>query len=171
MNTAPLLPSVALLKEIKLLQCFTDAELSELLKLGEERAFDAYGNIVIEGELSWGLYVILQGTVGVYKSDASNGTAYDIGQLKEGGFFGEMSLIDQNGRSATVRALVPTQCLYFSKEGFNQFLQHSQERGMRFAQSCIQQLVLRLRDLNDHYVISQYQLWKSALRLGDSEAA
>ena len=100
-----------------------------------------------------------------------SGTSYDIGQLKEGGFFGEMSLIDQNGRSATVRALTACQCFFFSKEGFNQFLAQSQELQMRFYLSCINQLVHRLRELNDHYVISQYQLWKSALKLGDQEAA
>ncbi len=157
-------PTPELLKEIQLFSVFNDQELSQLIALGKASRVEAYANIVIEGELSWGLYLILKGSVGIFKLNPVSGNVYDVGQLQEGSFFGEMSLVDENGRSATVRALTDCQLFFISKESFNQFLTSSPERKNRFYQKCIKDLVDRLRELNDGYVISQYQLWKTALK-------
>jgi CRP-like cAMP-binding protein len=157
-------PSIDLLKEIKLLQCFTDQELENLLRVGSIATYEPHSNIVIEGELSWGLYLILEGTVGIYKLNKLKGTEYDIGQLTQGGFFGEMSLIDDNPRSATVKTIVESQLFYIAKDSFLNLLESSSGLKIRFYQSCIQNLVVRLRELDDNYVISQYQLWHTALK-------
>jgi CRP-like cAMP-binding protein len=155
--------SPSLLKEIKLLQAFSDSELAQIVALGTTSTYEAHANIVIEGELSWGMYVILGGMVGIYKNNKLNGTQFDVGQLRSGSFFGEMSLIDDNPRSATVRALTDTQLFYVSKDAFMGFLSRSSDLQVRFYTSCIGNLVKRLRDLNDDYVISQFQLWQVAL--------
>lgn len=157
-------PSVSLLKEIKLLKPFTDQELLQLIQVGTSAAYEAHTNIIIEGELSWGLYLILEGILGVFKTNKLTGEDYDVGQLKGGGFFGEMSLVDENPRSATVRGLTNCQVFYISKEAFQAFLGRSQDLKLRFYESCVKNLVGRLRELDDNYVISQYQLWKTALR-------
>ena len=87
-----------------------------------------------------------------------------VATIEAGGYFGEMSLIDDNPRSATVRALNDVQLFYISKEAFATFLGASGDLKTRFYERCIQDLVGRLRELDDNYVISQYQLWKSAIR-------
>ncbi len=155
--------TVEMLKEVKLFQCFTDQELSELLRLGEPRGCEAYQNIVIEGELSWGVFLILDGIVGIFKNSKMSGNVYDIGQLRKGSFFGEMSLVDENARSASVRALTECHLFHLSKDAFSQFLARSPERKVRFYETCVKHMVHRLRELNDNYVVSQYQLWKSAI--------
>lgn len=66
-------PSVPLLREVKLLQCFTDPELGQLIAMGNSVTYEAHSNIIIEGETSWGLYLILDGTVGIYKSNKLTG--------------------------------------------------------------------------------------------------
>lgn len=157
-------PTTTLLKEIKLLQTLTEPELANLIQLGTTHSFESHSNIVIEGELSWGLYLILEGFVGIFKTNKLTGETYDVGQLREGSFFGEMSLIDENPRSATVKALTDCQLFYVSKEAFTGFLSRSSDLKTRFYDSCIKNLVARLRELDDNYVISQYQLWKSALK-------
>lgn len=155
-------PTLSMLQGIKLFQVFTDQELLYLLQIGNSAAFEAYTNIIIEGELSWGLYVILDGTVGIFKTNKLSGNSYDVGQLKSGSFFGEMSLIDENPRSASVRATTDCYLFYITKEAFQNFLSQSKDLKLRFLESCIKNLVARLRELDDNYVISQYQLWKSA---------
>ena len=164
-------PTLEILKNIQLFRVFTDSELQQILSLGSAESHEAYSNIVIEGELSWSLYLILNGTVGIFKTNPLSENSYDIGQLKEGSFFGEMSLVDDNGRSATVRALTDCKVFVISKEAFAGFLNASTERRTRFYERCIKTLVDRLRELNDGYVISQYQLWKSALKKEPGEAA
>jgi CRP-like cAMP-binding protein len=153
-----------MLKEVKLLQSFKEPELAKLIMVGAGQTYESHSNIVIEGETSWGLYLILEGVVGIYKTNKLTGEHYDVGQLRYGSFFGEMSLVDENPRSATVRALTDCHLFYISKESFTQFLETSTDLKLRFYESCVKNLVGRLRELDDNYVISQYQLWKTALK-------
>jgi CRP/FNR family cyclic AMP-dependent transcriptional regulator len=160
----PIEPSAEILKEVKLLKPLTLQELTTLLSMGEKQTFEAHTNILIEGENSWGLYLVLEGLVGIYKSNKLTGDFYDVGQLGPRTFFGEMSLVDDHPRSASVRALMETHVFYISKENFNQFIAEDGDRKIRFLDSCVQNLVVRLRELDDNYVISQYQLWKTAMK-------
>ena len=157
-------PAVEVLGEIKLLKSFTEGELGTLLKLGKETEYEAHTNILIEGELSWGLYLILDGMVGIFKANKMTGDSYDIGELRTGSFFGEMSLLDENPRSATVRAMTNCSLFYLSKKEFLEFLNHNNDLKLRFFHDAVRNLVGRLRELDDNYVISQFQLWQSALR-------
>ncbi len=157
-------PTVANLKNIKLLSPLTEQELAKLITVGTPLKTEAHANIVIEGELSWGLFLLLDGVVSILKTNKLSGNIYDVGQLRSGSFFGEMSLIDDNPRSATVKALTDCQLFYISKEKFLEYLGQSPGLKLRFYESCIHTLVTRLRELDDNYVISQYQLWKAAMR-------
>ena len=157
-------PTIEMLREIKLLRPFTDAELCQLISSGSSFSQEAHGNIIVEGELSWGLYLIMEGTVGIFKNDKLSGSVYDVAQLREGGFFGEMSILDDSPRSATVRAVTNCKLFYLSKQAFQQFLAVSTGIQLRFYQSCIEDLIHRLRETDDGFVVSQYQLWRFALK-------
>ena len=152
------------LKEVAFLESFSDEELKTLIGLGTVHEYEAHSNIVIEGEDSWGIYVILSGSTSIIKANKVSGNCYEVGELRTGGIFGEMSIIDSAPRSATVKATSPCKVFYLSKETFENFLGESTERLTRFYQKCLKILVERLRDLGDSYVISQYQLWKTAIQ-------
>ncbi|MEO7163922.1 MAG: cyclic nucleotide-binding domain-containing protein [Bdellovibrionia bacterium] len=149
---------------ITLLKSFKENELNDLLSFGKEIDFEAHTNVLIEGELSWGLYLILKGIVGIFKTNKLTGDIYDIGQLRTGSFFGEMSLLDENPRSATVRTITNCTLFYLSKEAFLNLLEEKPDLKLRFYGDAVRNLVKRLRDLDDNYVISQFQLWQVALR-------
>ena len=158
------------LQKVTLLGSFNESELRRLIEVGTTMSVEPYTNIVIEGELSWGMYLVLEGQVGIYKENKLSGNVYDVGHLQAGSFFGEMSLVDSQPRSATVQSL--TQCRLFrvGKDEFRRLIDGSPELKLRFFESCIQQLVGRLRVLNDDYVVSQYQLWQKALKTGRGAA-
>lgn len=157
-------PSVQLLKEVRLFQSFQDKELDWILKAGQILKKEVHSTIVIEGELSWGLYLILDGIVGVYRQNKLSGETYDVGMHRAGTFFGELSLIDDNPRSATVTALSDCTLYYISKDKFMELLNQSADVKIRFYEACLKEIVNRLRDLTDNYVVSQYQLWKTAIK-------
>lgn len=157
-------PPIALLREITLLSTMTDEELTQLLTFGSILKREAYSNIVIEGEFSWGLYLLLQGTVGVYRTNKMTGLTFDVGQIRDPGFFGEMSLVDESPRSATVQALTPCYLFYIHRDAFLRFVNRSTDLRIRFYLSCVKTLVARVRALDDSHVVNQYQLWKIALR-------
>jgi CRP-like cAMP-binding protein len=154
----------AILREIPIFSNFSDEELQQIRDTGTVLLFEHYTNIIVEGELSWGLFLILDGTVNVLKTDRLTSGTYDIAELKKGNYFGEMSLIDENPRSATVRSLTPCELFFVSKEQFFQVLDKSPDLQLRFFKTCARLTINRLRELGDNYVITQYQLWRTALR-------
>jgi CRP-like cAMP-binding protein len=154
----------ASLQDVKLLKCFNSQELDLLIRAGELLDAETNTNIVIEGELSWGLYVIVEGTVGILKANKMTGEVYEVCHLGRQSHFGEMSLVDDQPRSATVRALIPTTLFHIDKVVFQKILDSRPEMKIRFLENCVQDLVHRLRDVDENYVVSQYQLWKSAMQ-------
>lgn len=162
------IPSASALRDVKLLGGFRDDELAELVSMGEAFSVESHANIMIEGDTSGGMFLLLEGQVGVTKANpmANNqvgGNQYDLGHLQAGSVFGELSLIDNNPRSATVRALTECKIFHISRDKFDAFLANDESRRIRFYQSCIQTMIARLRETDQKYVISQYQLWKTAL--------
>ncbi|MFZ9596154.1 MAG: cyclic nucleotide-binding domain-containing protein [Bdellovibrionia bacterium] len=164
MNAPAEISEFSLLKKIKLLQSLNQNNLERLISLGQHLRVESHTNIIIEGELSWGLYLLLEGTAGIFKTNKLTGDHYDLAQLKGGSFFGELSLLDENPRTATVRAITPCTLFYVSKKKFMELLESDPTMKLEFYQNAIQTLATRLRDLDDNYVISQFQLWKSILR-------
>src|SRR5688572_14669731 len=73
--------------------------------------------IVRQGDTSMALYVVLSGAVQVVRDDAS-GTRTALGELRPGAVFGEMGLVDDVTRSATVVALERTECVLLAKWDF-----------------------------------------------------
>ncbi len=163
MVNSNLKPTVNHLQDVILFNSFSPAELAILITKGTGVHYEPHSNVVIEGELSWGLYIILEGLLGVYKTNKMTAQSFDVGQLRASNFFGEMSLIDDNPRSATVKALTDCELFYISKDNFLEFLDQIPNLKLNFYTKCVQTLVNRLRELDDNYVISQYQLWQTAL--------
>jgi CRP-like cAMP-binding protein len=153
------------LKEITMFQNLNDTEIKELYGLGQAQNFEAYANVIIEGEQTSGMYLLMNGTAGVFKTDRVSGKTYDICQLREGSIFGEFSLVDDQPRSANIRTLTDCELLYFPKEKFSAFLQKQSDRQIRFYEGSVRALVWRLRELDQEFVQSQYQLWETALKV------
>jgi CRP-like cAMP-binding protein len=76
--------------------------------------FPAGTVIFTEGEVGATAYVIESGQVMVYKT--VDGKTVEIGDVEQGGIFGEMALIDDHPRMASARAVVETACVIIGKE-------------------------------------------------------
>ena len=151
-------------RDVGIFQCFTEAEMSQIKNLGKAQAFAPNTNIVIEGELSGGLYMVLEGTLGVYKTHKPSATLLEVGHLKAGEFFGEISLLDQNPRAATVKTLTKAHLFCIPREAFLGWVDRDSKLKIKFLESCLRDFILRLKKLDEDYVQNQYQLWKSSLR-------
>lgn len=79
---------------------------------GKELSYKAGDSIVDEGTMGVGFYLILDGKAEVRKGGRVLAT------LGKGQFFGEMSLIDEQPRSADVVAVSPTKCWALSSWAF-----------------------------------------------------
>lgn len=74
-----------------------------------ERRYKHGADIVREGDDGNTLFVMLSGQARVHRAGAA-GEDVELARLGPGGFFGEMSLLDGQPRSATVRATTDVRC-------------------------------------------------------------
>ena len=85
----------------------SDASLDLLVSMLVERHFDAGATVVAEGEPGRSMFVVHSGELAVSKL-LDSGRAIQMSRLAPGDFFGEMTLIEMQNRSATVVAESPT---------------------------------------------------------------
>lgn len=79
--------------------------------------------IVREGEPGSRFYVISEGVVDVVRQLA-DGQEELLAQLGQGQFFGELALLQNSKRTATIRAKTPTRVLSIAREEFGSLLEH-----------------------------------------------
>jgi CRP/FNR family transcriptional regulator, cyclic AMP receptor protein len=84
-----------------------DASLDLLISMLVERRFDAGATVVAEGEPGRSMYIVHSGELAVSKR-LDSGRVLQMSRLAPGDFFGEMTLIEMQNRSATVIAESPT---------------------------------------------------------------
>jgi CRP/FNR family cyclic AMP-dependent transcriptional regulator len=108
------------------------------------RAYPPGAVIVRQGDTSMSFYVVLSGKVRVVRH-SSGDDGVDIVEEGPGSFFGEMGVIDDLPRAATVVALEPTECGLLAKWDFQREL--AADPGI--ALSLISVLNARIRTLED----------------------
>lgn len=123
------------------------ADLLELASVGELRTYPPDHVLCHEGENEDVFYVISAGTVEVSKS-LDDQTRRVLKQMGAGEFFGEMALIHNVPRGATVRTLDPTTVLEIDKSAFDVVLRRSPV----MAFSVVRELSARL-NANDRLAI------------------
>src|SRR5271165_5396551 len=84
-----------------------DASLDLLVSMLVERRFDVGATVVSEGEPGRSMYIVHAGELAVTKL-GNSGRVIRMASLEPGDFFGEMTLIEMQNRSATVVAQSPT---------------------------------------------------------------
>lgn len=80
-----------------------DASLDRLVAMLAERRFEPGATVVAEGEPGRSMFIVASGRLAVSKR-TSTGSLIPISALARGDFFGEMTLIEMQNRSATVVA-------------------------------------------------------------------
>ena len=108
------------------------------------RTYPAGAVIVRQGDTSMSFYVVLSGRVRVVRHSPGE-DGIDIVEEGPGSFFGEMGVIDDLPRAATVMAMEPTECGLLAKWDFQREL--SADPGI--ALSLISVLNARIRTLED----------------------
>jgi CRP/FNR family transcriptional regulator, cyclic AMP receptor protein len=88
---------------------FTSLDRKDLLTLAaaaRERQYQPGEEIVRQGDTGVGLFVLTAGQVRVTQD--RTGTSFDLGVLGDGQVFGELSLLDDLPRTATITAIQPS---------------------------------------------------------------
>ena len=116
-------PSIDRLREIGLFGALSDEVLEHLAKNLQQRRVQPGTTVFQEGDAAHDMFVVLDGEVEVLKK-SRRGRVQRVAILGPSDAFGEMSIIDVQPRSATVRALAPTRLLRIAAEDLDALYRH-----------------------------------------------
>ena len=136
--------AVRALRAIPLFSGVDDADLESLSSLVIERRFPKHKVIVEEGAPGDFMYIICDGRVKVTKL-SGDGREKILELLDGGDFFGEMSLLDDAPRSASVEALSDVRVLALARNDFLELLKKSTD----LAFAVVRELTRRLRQTDE----------------------
>ncbi|MCU0658254.1 MAG: protein phosphatase 2C domain-containing protein [Polyangiaceae bacterium] len=142
MHTIPVDTKMGLLEKIPLFAFLNYKERSALLSIITTRHFPLGAAIVQEGSQGEDLYILMQGRVVVEKAGQR------IGELASGAYFGEMGLVDNAPRSATVRVLDAAECMVITRADMMTMMRREQMMAVKLLWSFVQTLSERLRHAN-----------------------
>jgi CRP/FNR family cyclic AMP-dependent transcriptional regulator len=133
--------STAVLKAVPLFSSCPDEQLRMLAAVVTRKSVTRSSTVMASGDTTDSLYIVLSGRLKVLMSD-SDGKEVILSILGPGEFFGEMGLIDDSPRSASVLAIEPCELLSIAKRDFKKCLQENFEMSM----AVMRGLVRRLRE-------------------------
>jgi signal transduction histidine kinase len=136
-------------------------EIQEIVTNCQIKSYPADTVLCREDAIEYTFYMILEGDIEVTKT-VNNVEKRLLKTLGAGDFFGEMALIHNAPRAATVRSLTQVVVLELDKQGFDRVLKHSpsvstamvSEISSRLRQNdqlAIEDLRLRAREIADAY--------------------
>ncbi len=138
---------LSVLSGSSLFDMLSTAELEYVADLSRPRRFEAAQMIFEEGELGDSVFIIGAGEVEVLRRDAT-GSQKVIATLGAGQFFGEMSLVDKEYRSASIRARSECEVLHLTAENLTSFRKQHRDGFTFVIINIARVLSARLREAN-----------------------
>ena len=133
--------STLLLRNVPLFAALPEGQLTLLTRVVGRKSYPRNSTIINAGDPTDALYIVISGRLKVMMSD-DEGREVILAILGQGEFFGEMGLIDEAPRAATVIAIEPCELLTINKLDFKKCLAENFEIGV----GVMKGLVKRLRE-------------------------
>jgi CRP/FNR family cyclic AMP-dependent transcriptional regulator len=133
--------STAVLKTVPLFTSLAEEQLRMLTTMVTRKSTPRSTTIMAGGDPTDSLYIVLSGRLKVMMSD-SEGKEVILAILGPGEFFGEMGLIDDEPRSATVVTIEPCELLSIAKRDFKKYMAEN----FQMTEAVMRGLVRRLRE-------------------------
>ncbi len=126
-----------ILKRIPLFEKLDQRQLKHIANQFVDRSFEAGQAIVTQGQCGIGLFILVSGHAQAIRERA-DGTKMVVNEFGPGDFFGEMALLDEGPRTASVVATEPTRCFVLVAWDFSGILRSDPEVGLRVLQAVAQ---------------------------------
>jgi len=128
---------VKILDKVPLFQRFDQRQLKYLATQFADRNYEAGQEIVTQGREGIGLFIVVSGHAEAVR-ERLDGTKLVVNQFGPGDFFGEMALLDDGPRTASVIATEPTECLVLVQWDFFALLREEPNAAITILQSLAQ---------------------------------
>ena len=113
------------LQNVSLFRSLSRPQLDAMLKDATEHTFPSGHLVIRQGESGHSVYIILDGRVRIVESVPDSPVEMFLGELATGEIFGELGILRERPRSASVLTLGKTRCLKISEDNFLEALHDS----------------------------------------------
>tara|TARA_B100000029_G_scaffold465063_1_gene499494 strand:- start:65 stop:652 length:588 start_codon:yes stop_codon:yes gene_type:complete len=137
----------AVLKSVPIFQDLTRGEIAKIEDILHQRSYKADESIVREGELGFGMYIVVSGGVDIVQTDGDGGILH-LATFGEGDFFGEQALLDEAPRTASAIAREPSRAVGFFRPDLLELIESDPRLGLKIVMRLSQMISVRLRQTN-----------------------
>lgn len=155
------------LAQVSIFQKLSSEDLAKLVKIATKRSFPVGTVVFFEGDRADALYVILTGSVKVYRT-FDDGREKVLATLGHGDFFGEYAILDGHPRSASVTAIAPTEMLSIAQRDFRTFANGSPDVLWKVIEAVCERLkTVTEAHLDTSFRDVPYRLTQAIVRLAE----
>ena len=143
--------SKALLKKIPVFHQLSDKEIKDIENICHERRYKSKETVFKKNAPGEGMFIIISGNIKIYSTD-SNGHEIVLANLVSGEFFGELSLLDSDTRSATAIANSDCHLLAFLRPDLQSLSKRNPQIGNKILFNLAKIIALRLRKTSNQLI-------------------
>ena len=103
-------PKLEIIRQVPLFTGLNNRQMKTLADRLTEREYEKGESIIVQGKGGQGLFIIAEGTAEAVR-ELPDGEQVKVNDCASGDFFGELALLDDGVRTATVRATSIVKCL------------------------------------------------------------
>ncbi|MBT7377018.1 MAG: cyclic nucleotide-binding domain-containing protein [Candidatus Marinimicrobia bacterium] len=140
--------TILALKQVPIFDGLSNRELNSVSKIVHHREYDIDEFVFQSGTPGLGMYIILQGEA-VIKGVKADGENIEFSQLTSGDFFGEISLISEDDRSANAVVVSPCKLVAFFRSDLLDIITCSPKLGNKILLNLATVLGSRLTSTKD----------------------
>jgi len=135
------------LEKTLLFKNLTEQELAKIDRVAASRKLKAEELVFKEGSAGDSLYIVKTGSVRVTRLESGGEKVLAI--LREGDHFGEIALVDNQPRSASIVANEETELIQIKDADFRKLLEEDSGLALKFYKTFAEVLASRLRNTNE----------------------
>ena len=144
-----MIKNLEMLKRSDVFGGLTDDQVGRILELARPQVFAEGATIVEEDQKGSSCYFITSGRVDIeIRPPFAGARMQKIATIKSGEVFGELSLVDGFLRSATARAIEPTEVMAFENTAMEKLMEQDPRIGYRVMKNIANVLAARIRTTN-----------------------
>ena len=125
-------------------------ELRQVAAIVHRRQYSKGEYVFYQGDPGLGMYVVEKGKVGIVVS-GEDGSQKEVTELNDGDFFGEIALLDESPRSATVIVKEDSELIGFFRPDLFEIMEKTPKTGLKIITKLAEMIGERLRNMNTEF--------------------
>ncbi|MCD6579447.1 cyclic nucleotide-binding domain-containing protein [bacterium] len=140
-----------ILRNVSLFKGLDEDELERVLTLAFTKNYKKNYTLFFEGMSGGIMYVIITGQISIFKN-SKEGAENFLLSLKAGDYLGEISLIEEDKRSATAKLSEESKLLVITRKCFNDMIYKEPRIASKILFNIAKKLSSRLKEMNERLI-------------------